>query len=317
MPRNGAGIFSLVNNTWFPSVTGVLATSSDWMTFIQDIQSALTQSVSSDGQTPFTGNLPMGNNKITGLAAGTANTDAINFTQQTGRLLRTSVYSLIAGVQNISVDGAAPTTVGAATFTPIATATAWIVEATGGGGGGGGAPATGAGQVSSGGNGGGGGYTLGRFTAGLSGAAVTVGAGGAGGIAGASGANGGTTSLAALITALPGSGAGVAAAASVVNGDGFNGGALGVGGNILALTGNGSGFLQISASLGGGVPAGAPGPKGGCVRGQSVTGTGVAGLTPGANAYGAGGGGAANNASQAARSGGAGAPGLLVIYEYA
>lgn len=76
MPRNGAGVFSLVNNTWFPPVNGVLATSTDWSTFIIDIQNALTQSVSSDGQTPMTGNLPMGNNKITGLALGTANTDA-------------------------------------------------------------------------------------------------------------------------------------------------------------------------------------------------------------------------------------------------
>lgn len=76
MPRNGAGVYSLVNNTWFPPVNGVLATATDWTPFITDVQNALTQSVSSDGQTPMTGPLPMGNNKITGLALGTANTDA-------------------------------------------------------------------------------------------------------------------------------------------------------------------------------------------------------------------------------------------------
>lgn len=81
MPRNGAGVYSLVNNTWYPPVNGVLATSSDWQTFINDVASALTQSVSSDGQTPMTGNLPMGNNKITGLANGTAATDAAAFGQ--------------------------------------------------------------------------------------------------------------------------------------------------------------------------------------------------------------------------------------------
>lgn len=81
MPRNGAGIFSLVNNTWFPPVNGVLATATDWTPFITDIQSALTQSVSSDGQTTMTGNLPMGNNKVTGLANGTAATDAAAFGQ--------------------------------------------------------------------------------------------------------------------------------------------------------------------------------------------------------------------------------------------
>lgn len=93
MPRNGAGVFSLVNNTFFPPVNGVLATSTDWSTFIIDIQNALTQSVSSDGQTPFTGNLPMGNNKITGLAPGTAATDAATYGQVIhaagqGRLVR-------------------------------------------------------------------------------------------------------------------------------------------------------------------------------------------------------------------------------------
>lgn len=81
MPRNGAGVFSLVNNTWFPPVNGVLATATDWTAFITDVQNALTQSVSSDGQTPMTGNLPMGNNKITGLANGTAATDAVAFGQ--------------------------------------------------------------------------------------------------------------------------------------------------------------------------------------------------------------------------------------------
>lgn len=81
MPRNGAGVFSLVNNTWFPPVNGVLATATDWTTFITDIQNALTQSVSSDGQTAMTGNLPLGNNKITGLANGTAATDAAAYGQ--------------------------------------------------------------------------------------------------------------------------------------------------------------------------------------------------------------------------------------------
>lgn len=81
MSRNGAGVYSLVNNTWYPPVNGVLATSTDWSTFITDIANALTQSVSSDGQTPMTGNLPMGGNKITGLANGSAATDAAAFGQ--------------------------------------------------------------------------------------------------------------------------------------------------------------------------------------------------------------------------------------------
>lgn len=233
----------------------------------------------------------------------------------TGLMLRATVYSRIAGVQNVSVDGGTPTTTGATTFSTLPGTTFYIVEAIGGGGGGGGAPATAAGQVSGGGNGGGGGYTVGRFTGALSGAAVIVGTAGTGGAAGGAGTAGGTTSLAALITALGGAGATVAAAAAGVNIDGFNGAAVGSGGNILALQGNASGFSSLTAAAGGGIAAGAAGPKGGSVRGQSVTAKGVAGLTP--TAPGAGGSGAANNASQAARSGGDGAPGLLIIWEFA
>jgi hypothetical protein len=92
MPRNGAGVYSLVTNTWYPASNGVLATSSDWNVFAPDIAAALTQSVSSDGQTPMTGNLPMGNNKITGLANGTANTDAVAFGQITSPALTTTRF---------------------------------------------------------------------------------------------------------------------------------------------------------------------------------------------------------------------------------
>lgn len=101
MPRNGAGVYNLVNNTWYPPVNGVLATSSDWQTFIADIGAALTQSVSSDGQTTMTGNLPMGNNKLTGLAQGSNNTDSASMA---------NLYSLAgqaggAGDRNLLVNG--------------------------------------------------------------------------------------------------------------------------------------------------------------------------------------------------------------------
>lgn len=81
MPRNGSGSYSLPTNSWFPAVNGVTATSTDWNNTAQDLQAAMTQSVSSDGQTSMTGNLPMGNNKITGLANGAANGDAVNVAQ--------------------------------------------------------------------------------------------------------------------------------------------------------------------------------------------------------------------------------------------
>jgi len=81
MARNGSGQFDLLVNSWNPAINGVLATAGDYQALINDIAAALTQSVSRDGQTPMTGNLPMGNNKITGVAAGTGTGEALAFQQ--------------------------------------------------------------------------------------------------------------------------------------------------------------------------------------------------------------------------------------------
>ena len=81
MPRNGVGDFSLVTNSWNPATNNVLATAGDYQTLINDIAAALTQSVSRDGQSPMTGNLNMGNNKINGVSAGTGTGQALAFEQ--------------------------------------------------------------------------------------------------------------------------------------------------------------------------------------------------------------------------------------------
>lgn len=81
MSRNGSGTYSLPVNSWNPAQNGVPATAADWQSLINDVASALTQSVSRDGQTTMTGNLPMGGNKLTGLAAGTALGDSLRFEQ--------------------------------------------------------------------------------------------------------------------------------------------------------------------------------------------------------------------------------------------
>jgi hypothetical protein len=48
---------------------------------MNDLASAMTDSVAADGQTPMTGPLNMNSNKVTNLATGTINGDGINFTQ--------------------------------------------------------------------------------------------------------------------------------------------------------------------------------------------------------------------------------------------
>lgn len=79
--RNGSGAYSLPVNTWNPATTGVSATVTDWQALINDIATAMQQSVSSDGQTAMTGNLAMGNNKLTGLSAGTATGHSLRWEQ--------------------------------------------------------------------------------------------------------------------------------------------------------------------------------------------------------------------------------------------
>ena len=81
MSRNGSGVYSLPVSTWNPAIDGVSATAPDWQNLANDIAAALTQSLSSDGQTPITGNLPMTGNKLTGLGAGSATGDSVRWEQ--------------------------------------------------------------------------------------------------------------------------------------------------------------------------------------------------------------------------------------------
>ena len=91
MARNGSGTYALPAGN--PIVANSTASSTTMNTTLTDIGSALTQSVSKDGQTAMTGNLSMGSNKVTGLAAGTAATDGTNVSQ-----VQAGAYSWLTGV---------------------------------------------------------------------------------------------------------------------------------------------------------------------------------------------------------------------------
>lgn len=81
MPRNGAGTYELVDNGWNPAVDGNSATPDDWQELIDDVAAALTQSLSSDGQTPMEGDLQMGNNQLSDLGEATGSGQALEYTQ--------------------------------------------------------------------------------------------------------------------------------------------------------------------------------------------------------------------------------------------
>jgi microcystin-dependent protein len=74
MSRNGSGTYILPTGN--PVTTGTAITSNWGNTTMSDIATALTGSIAADGQTPITGNLQMGNNKITGMADPSSAQDA-------------------------------------------------------------------------------------------------------------------------------------------------------------------------------------------------------------------------------------------------
>lgn len=83
MPRNGTGGYSLPSNSWNPAINGAAATAADWQNLINDVASAIQQSVSSDGQTPMTGNLSMGGFVLTGLGAPSGTGQSLRWEQLT------------------------------------------------------------------------------------------------------------------------------------------------------------------------------------------------------------------------------------------
>lgn len=228
-----------------------------------------------------------------------------------GRLLRTTVYKRVAGVQNVSVDGGANTTVGASTFTPIAGMKFAIVEAQGGGSGGAGAIGAGVGNVSMGGPGACGSYGMSRYDAATIGAsqAVVVGLGSAG----SSGAVGGTTSLGSLLTAPGGSAAGALVNQAPPSFNGTGGAAPApTGANLVSIQGI-SPFVSVGLSASAGYGgAGGSSPFGQGAPGPAINTTGVAAVNPGS-----GGSGTVVNQAGGTAQGGAGAAGLLIVREYA
>lgn len=83
MARNGSGVYSRVSGT--PYVNGAVISEVTVNSEMDDIATALTGSLSRDGQSPPTNHLPMAGYKITGLGDGVSSQDAATVGQLTGR----------------------------------------------------------------------------------------------------------------------------------------------------------------------------------------------------------------------------------------
>jgi hypothetical protein len=99
MARNGSGTYSLYT-PGNPVVTGTTISSTWANNTLNDIATALTNSIAKDGQTTPTANLPMGTFKLTGLGAGSAATDSLNLTQAQNEAYQ--LIGTIAGTDTIT-----------------------------------------------------------------------------------------------------------------------------------------------------------------------------------------------------------------------
>jgi hypothetical protein len=240
-----------------------------------------------------------------------------NFLQSaSGRRLRTSVYTLVSGTLMVSVDGGAPVATTYPTYTPTPGTNSIRARVQGGGGGGAGCPATGAGNAAGGECGNGGSYGEGRHDTGFAGMTITVGVGGAAGVPNVSiGGNGGTSSAGTLLSAPggPGGSQGSAVSASASGGNGTTSG-FPSGANIVSRQG-GIGTLSFGFTTGQvaqGGNGGAAGDGGGGAQGISANANGVAAASKGSGASGT----MATNTT-GTLNGAAGAPGYVIIEEYA
>lgn len=200
------------------------------------------------------------------------------------------------------------------TYTPTPGMATAVVEVQAGGGAGGGAPAAGGGLISLGSGGGAGAYGKGVYAAAQIGTsqAVTVGAGGTP-ASGTFGGNGGASSFGALLTAPPGPGGAVAgptAAPWDVGGAGSSA-ASGTTGTIIAGSGA-AGPISIALNTTAGF--GAPGAASNLGAGAPSVGSAANGANAGKP--GAGGGGTFTPASGTALTGGQGAGGIVIVWEY-
>ena len=84
MPFSGTGTFNRIYSWVTDQANGILVRADRMDTDTNDIASGLSNCMTRDGQSPPTAAIPMGSQKLTGLANGVAATDAVNYGQVFG-----------------------------------------------------------------------------------------------------------------------------------------------------------------------------------------------------------------------------------------
>jgi hypothetical protein len=273
---------------------------------IDNASGAVSVVAGSEAPSPVPPAIPAGSSPVAQVLLATtasAITNSMLTDERDFSNLGTGLGGLI-NVQTFSASG---------TYVPTPGTTRIVVEVQGGGGSGGGTAATGASTAAASSGGAGGAYAKAMLSSGFAGAAITVGAGGAAPAAGANNGNAGGASSFGAFVSCPGGGAGGAGPAlsgpAVIGAAGA--GAAATGGNIAGgsgTQGNHGLIFAVTAVVGG--TGGSSHFGGGGTGGSNSVGG-------GAGSPGGGGGGSSSIANRAARSGGAGADGIVIVYEYA
>ena len=101
MPYNGSGTFTLPAGN--PVVTGTTISSTVNNNTNSDLANGLSNAVTRNGQSPPTANLPMGNFKLTGLAAGTTAGDSARYDEL---ILKANLISAVLVTPNLGTPSA-------------------------------------------------------------------------------------------------------------------------------------------------------------------------------------------------------------------
>ena len=106
MPRNGSGVYSLP--VGYYAVPGTTIRAAQHNAPLEDLAASMTGSLPRDGTAPMLGDLAMNSNKVTGLAAGVAGTDAARMDQvQTASPKLTALGAMDATPGIVTQTGAA------------------------------------------------------------------------------------------------------------------------------------------------------------------------------------------------------------------
>lgn len=102
MSFNGNGVF-LINTAGLPVVPGTVISSTAFNALTADLAGGLSTTITKDGQTTPTANIPMGGFRITGLGAAVASTDAVQYGQmQTGAFNLLTISGIDALTANLN-----------------------------------------------------------------------------------------------------------------------------------------------------------------------------------------------------------------------